>query len=141
MISPQMLAGAGAVVLLIVTHGYAYVKGGSAKETEHKAALLAAEQKARETEQTWQGAVNAIVTNLEAKRAVTQRNLDTALNSLRDRPERHLPGAPRVDCKGATGAELSRQDAIFLIWETARAERLRGALEACYKQYDAVRKR
>jgi len=140
-ISPQMLAGAGAVVLLVVTHGYAWVKGGTAKENQYKAAVLAAEQKAREIEHTWQGAADAIVKNLEAKRAVTQRNLDVALNGLRDRPERHLPNDPGVNCKGATGAELSRPDAIFLVRETARAERLRDALDACYKHADAVKKK
>lgn len=141
MISPQMLAGIGLMILLVISHGYAYMKGGTAKENEHKAALLAAQQEAQEVERKWQGAANAIVTNLEAKRAGTQRLLDTALNGLRDRPERHLPNDPRANCAGASGAELSRPDAGFLVREATRAERLQAALDACYKQYDAVKRK
>jgi hypothetical protein len=70
---------------------------------------------------------------------------DAALASLRNRPERptavtgSLPGAP-ADCKGATGAELFRSDAEFLTREAARADKLRTALDQCYRQYDAGQK-
>lgn len=141
MISPQLLAGIGLMILLVISHGYAFMKGGSVKENEYKAALLKAQQEAQEVERKWQGAANAIVTNLEAKRAVTQRNLDTALNSLRDRPERHLPNDPGANCKGATGAELSRPDAVFLTRLAARGDRLQSALDACYKHVDTLKKR
>lgn len=141
MISPQMLAGIGLMILLAISHGYAYMKGGTARDNEHKAALLKAQQETQEVERKWQGAANAIVTNLEAKRAVTQRNLDIALNGLRDRPERHLPDDSRANCAGASGAELSRQDAGFLVREAARAERLQAALDACYKYADTLRKK
>lgn len=141
MISPQLLAGVGVVVLLVVTHGYAYMSGSKHKENEHKAELLEAQKKAQEIERTWQGAADAIVKNLEAKRAVTQRNLDIALNGLRDRPERAMPDDSRAGCKGATGAELSRPDAGFLVREAARADRLQSALTACYAYADKLRKK
>lgn len=139
--TPQKLAGIGVMILLAITHTFAFMKGSTIKENEYKAALLVAEEKARETEKTWQGAANAIVTNLEAKRAVTQRNLDTALNGLRDRPERHLPNDSGTNCKGATGADLSRQDAVFLVREAARADRLQSALDACYKYADTLKRK
>lgn len=138
--NPQLLTGIGAMILLIVTHSYAYMTGSKHKENEHKAALLVAEQKARDIEKTWQGAADAIVKNLEAKRAVTQRNLDTALNGLRDRPERHLPNDPGAVCKGASGAELSRPDAVFLTRLAARGDRLQVALEACYAYADSLKR-
>jgi len=141
MISPQLLAGIGAMVLLAISHGYAYMSGSKHKENEHKADLLEAQKKARETEQIWQGAADAIVKNLEAKRAVTQRNLDIALNGLRDRPERAMPDDSRAGCKGASGAELSRPDAGFLVREAARGDRLQAALTACYAYADTLRKK
>ena len=140
MIPPQLLAAIGVVILLTVTHGYAYMTGSKHKENEYKAALVAALEKVRETEKTWQGAADAIVKNLESKRAVTQRNLDTALNGLRDRPERHLSNDTGTVCKGASGAELSRPDAVFLVREAARGDRLQAALDACYTYADTLRK-
>lgn len=139
--NPQMLAAIGVMMLLAVSHGYAYMSGAKHKENEHQAELLEAQNKAQEVERKWQGAANAIVTNLEAKRAVTQRSLDTALNSLRDRPERHLPGAPGTECKGANGSELSRSDAIFLTRLAARGDRLQAALEACYAYADTLKRK
>ena len=141
MISPQLLLAFGVAVLLAITHGYAYMSGSKHKDNEHKAALLKAQQEAQEVEQKWQGAANAIVTNLEAKRAVTQRNLDIALNSLRDRPDRHLPNDPRANCKGASGDELSRADAVFLTRLAARADRIQSALDACYTYADTLTKK
>ena len=131
----------GVVILLAISHGYAFMKGGTIKENEYKAALLVAQQEAQAVERKWQGAADAIVKNLEAKRAVTQRNLDIALNGLRDRPERHLPNDPGVVCKGASGAELSRPDAVFLTRLAARGDRLQAALDACYIYADTLRKK
>lgn len=42
-------------------------------------------------------------------------------------------------CEGSTGADLSRQDAGFLVLEASRADELRAALGACYKAYDSLR--
>jgi len=67
------------------------------------------------------------------------------VNSLRDRPQRHAPGAmpgsagPAQSQPGCTGAELHREDAEFLVGEAVRADAIRAELEACYVQYDAVR--
>ena len=140
MISPQMLAGIGAVVLLVVTHGYAYMSGAKHKENEHEAELLKSQMKAQEVERKWQGAADAIVKNLEAKRAVTQRNLDIALNGLRDRPERDLSETARPACVGVSGKELARGDAVFLAGYSADAARIQAALDACKSYLKAVTK-
>ena len=81
--------------------------------------------------------------NAEIKRIST--NLDTALNSLRDRPSRpspsaSSPGVPSTgDCEAGTGAGLSREDAEFLTREAARANEIRAALDDAYKKYDSLK--
>ena len=99
-------------------------------------------QKARDTEKKWQGAINEITTNQAGKLAEVQRHLDVAIVSLRDRPKRptRLPDTPRIECSGASGRELSREDAEFLARESARADTLRAGLEACYAAYDGAMK-
>jgi hypothetical protein len=52
-------------------------------------------------------------------------------------PAGAMPG-PAPACQGSTGAELSREDATFLIGEAARADEHRAALSACYRAYDSV---
>lgn len=70
--------------------------------------------------------------------------LDSALNSLQNRPARPAASAGKVPatataCKGATGADLYRDDAALALREAARADKLRAALAQCYAQYDAAR--
>ena len=60
-----------------------------------------------------------------------------ALIKLRNRTSRNDNQANNG--QGATGMSLSAEDATFLIREAARADGLRTALEACYKQYDEVK--
>lgn len=61
---------------------------------------------------------------------------------LQNRPDRQPArtggAAPQASaCQGATGAELSRSDAVFLDGEATRADELRAALSSCYKAYDS----
>lgn len=72
---------------------------------------------------------------------VISGKLDSALVELRNRPPRSgRPGVPPSSgtCAGSTGAELSRPDAEFLVWEAARADRLQASLIQCYTQYKKV---
>lgn len=67
-----------------------------------------------------------------------------AIASLQQRPDRkpaNPSGVPSTSptCQGATGAELSNRDAIFLAGFAARADEVRTALGACYKAYDSLR--
>ena len=100
-----------------------------------------AEVAAREKETMWQGVVNGTVRNYETKVAAVVADLDRIAAGLRDRPERPagVPENPRPACAGASGAELSRTDAEFLVGEAARADRCRAGLEACYQVIDGVR--
>lgn len=63
--------------------------------------------------------------------------LADALVQLRNRPSRSESAS---NGQSGTGMSLSAEDATFLIREAARADGLRTALDACYKQYDAVAK-
>ena len=71
--------------------------------------------------------------NREIESITSQYEL--VVGELRQRSSR-VPDA--ANCKGTTGAELSREDAEFLAGEAARADRLRSALNACYQQYEAM---
>lgn len=74
----------------------------------------------------------------EAKMRHVAAQRDTAIGSLRDRAERASAGdgvptpcAASASQAGATGAQLSRPDAEFLVGEAARADELRAALNRC----------
>lgn len=76
--------------------------------------------------------------------ATINARLSAALASLRSRPERsatagQLSGAA-ADCKGATGAELYREDAEVALGIARDADIQRAALAACYQQYDDAKK-
>ena len=62
--------------------------------------------------------------------------LADALISLRQRPSR---GESSNNGQSGTGLSLSAEDSTFLVREAARADQLRTALDACYKQYDAIK--
>lgn len=128
----------GVAVILAVSHGWAYIIGSKHKDNEWKAQVAKQAEASRTTEQIWQGVYNEASKQYLARIAVVDSRLRNALDSLRDRPDRPVPEAPRTDCKGATGAELSRQDGEFLAGEATRADRHRAALETCYKALDVT---
>jgi len=68
-------------------------------------------------------------------RNINNQLLD-AISELRKRPSRTTETDLR---QGGTGATLFAQDAEFLVREAARADQIRVGLEACYRQYDALK--
>ena len=96
-------------------------------------------QAARTAEKALITATEGIRRQKDAEIKVINNKLQSALSELRQRQDRPSSADTARDCKGATGAELSRQDAEFLAREAARADQLRSALELCYRQYDTVR--
>ena len=64
--------------------------------------------------------------------------LANALVELRNRPSRTNQSSNNG--QSGTGATLFAEDAEFLIREASRADQIRTALDACYKQYDEVTK-
>ena len=140
--NPWVLLGAlaGAVALAVGAFFYGQHVANvewTAKIEKERADATA---KARQVEQSMQESVDAIVNHLSAERDHVAGERDRALRELRNRPERAsgVSEAPRPDCQGATGAELSRADAEFLVGEAARADAQRAALAACYEAFDGI---
>lgn len=135
-----------AVVLAFVANGfYWHAHGSNAADTRWTARLEKERAetllKARAKEKEMQDAFNIAQRKQAARLADTRRNLDTALDSLRQRPERPagVPDTARAGCEGANGSELSGADAGFLAREAARADDIRSGLAACYSVIDAVK--
>lgn len=121
----------GALVAAIACGVGGYFKGRADMDTAWQLQAAEAAENARMREQVLQGKANANIDKLQADRDRVAGQLADAVDRLRQRPGR-LPEPARTDCKGATGAELSAEDGGFLVREAARADRIQGALAACY---------
>lgn len=102
------------------------------------------ERIARNNERQMTEAVGLAEQDKQNEIARIRNSYSAQLASLQQRADRKPAspsGVPQAApaCQGATGAELSRQDAGFLVGEAARADELRAGLGACYSAYDAVR--
>jgi hypothetical protein len=97
---------------------------------------------ARRIERKEQEVVNEALRTQNNSLAGNAATLRSDLERMRQRAERRdatgVPAAPRPDCAGATGAELSRTDAEFLVREAARADDIRAGLVACYQVIDGI---
>jgi hypothetical protein len=91
---------------------------------------------AREKEHQIQDAKDKIEKDKNAQITAINNQLADALVQLRNRTSRANQSADNG--KSGTGATLYAEDAEFLIREASRADIIRTALDACYKQYDAV---
>ena len=102
----------------------------------HAEAIVEANRQARRQEQILQAKADTQLVSKNAEIQTIRSQRDRALNELRKRPSRvPVPNAPGA-AKGATGAELSREDAGFLTREAARADALIAELNYCYRMYD-----
>lgn len=116
------------------------------EKTEQYAAHAAAQEAARQKEQTLRSSADKL--RKEKDREIRDLNARaTALaNSVRERPSRAaaeasaVPSTTSAGCAptSVTGAGLSREDAQFLAGEAARADELRASLKQCHAQYDTV---
>lgn len=104
-----------------------YYKSGEVSAYKEQAQRLKDQQATLNT--TLQGQVD--------EQRTINAGLADDLERLRKRTRR-MPEAARVDCAGSNRAELSAEDAGFLVREAARADELRAALNACYAYADLV---
>jgi hypothetical protein len=93
-------------------------------------------EQTRAKEQEAQTAADQIRKEKDEKIKSINNQLVDAISELRKRNSR--PESPNAGSCG-TGATLYAQDAEFLIREAARADEIRVGLDACYKQYDAIK--
>jgi len=122
----------GLVAVLLLGSGYLGYALESARFDRYKANQIAQTQKIQEEHQA---AADQIRKEKDVQIAAINNSLADALIKLRERPSRTQgPG----NGQGGTGLSLSAEDATFLEREAARADILRTALGACYKQYDAL---
>ena len=128
-------------------HGYSV---GAAKVTaqwEAERAVLNQKiaeetQRAIETERKLRAQLDANRRSYEREKARIAANYNAAIDSLRDRPaaragDTDVPEGAAAGV-GSTGAELSRDDAAFLVWYASEAARAQAALEACVAAYKRV---
>jgi len=107
--------------------------GGFVTGCQHE--QTAQEKVVREKEHQYQSDADKIRTEKDAQIKVINNQLVDAISSLRSRSSNPTKTINGQDCNGAT---LSAPDAEFLIREASRADQIRTALDACYKQYDEV---
>jgi len=99
---------------------------------------IAQEQAIAAKEKENQQAADQIRREKDAQINAINNQLADALIKLRSRPSRSQYSANNG--QSGTGLSLSAEDSTFLEWEAARADKLRTALESCYKQYDEITK-
>jgi len=140
-----VIAAAGAGYFQGSEHGKSSVQAMWDKEKAAQYAEYAkAQEEARKKEQELQA--NADRLRQEKDREIKNLNARaTALtNSLQQRPTRTSEAGSMSDtsksCSGASGKELARGDAEFLVRYASEAARLQADLNQCIRQYEALRK-
>ena len=123
----------GLVVVCLCGAGYLGYSLEAARFDRYKAEQQAATQKIQEEHQA---AADQIRKEKDAQIASINNSLADALVQLRSRPSRAESAS---DGQNGTGSSLFAEDAIFLTREAARADEIRAALDACYKQYDSLK--
>ena len=124
------LGGIVAVCALMWYMGYSFE---ASRFERYKAQQITQIQK---IEHEQQAAADQIRKQKDAQIEAINNQLANAISELRKRPSR--PAEANLGSCG-TGATLYAEDGEFLVREAARADKIRAGLEACYKQYDAIK--
>ena len=133
------------LILAIATGAGGYWYGGYVTDIKWKAdteeAINEAVSAALSKERELQHEVNKIAQRQADELHSVNERLTTELDSLRNRPSRRdVSRDTGAECKGSSGAELSRDHASFLARLAASAERHRQALISCYEYADSLQK-
>lgn len=86
-----------------------------------------------------QAAADQIRKQKDAQIEAINNQLANAISELRKRPSRPDKANTGSTIQGCNGSQLYAEDSVFLVREAARADKIRIALNACYKQYDAIK--
>jgi hypothetical protein len=95
-----------------------------------------AEKTIRDKEHQYQSDADQIRKDKDAQIKAINTQLVDAVSELRKRPSR---ATETSNGKGCNGASLYAEDSEFLVREAARADEIRVALDACYKQYESIK--
>lgn len=115
----------------------AYVNG-IRLEKKHQAQIIELAEKTRAVQNTITAAYVLERNKKDEEIRSISKRLADALVGLRDRPSRIESTITPIG-KGATGAQLSREDAEFLTREAARADEIVADRNACYAVYESAR--
>lgn len=148
--SPRLLAWAGVGLALAAGWGLAGWQSlrlawlQQEVADERAAAAEVAQLRERAAAQLFRAQAGELQGVADAKDRELRRvrdDLGAALDGLRDRTARADAAASAAagTCAGATGAQLSGEDAAFLAREAARADELRAELGACQQRERAIR--
>lgn len=132
----------GGACLAIIVGSYIYGRFDERKilTAKYDIATQEAVQRAVEKERKLQEKFNeALQAKLNDEYIIRER-LTSDLNKLHNRESRRTRDKNQCACKNATGAELSREDAGFLVREAARADRFRAAYKQCYSILESIAK-
>lgn len=123
-----------------IVNGYRWNSKMQTYVAAQEAAARQAQEHARATEQTIRDVIDQERNKKDAEINIIRGQLDHALSELRSRAARPaaLPAATG-NIQTATGAQLFREDAEFLVREAARADEVVAELLACYTSYEAAR--
>jgi hypothetical protein len=95
-----------------------------------------AEKTIRDKEHQYQSDADKIRIEKDAQIKAINSQLVDSISELRKRTSRT---AEASNGKGCNGTSLFAEDSEFLVREAARADEIRVGLEACYKQYEAIK--
>ena len=122
-------------IIVIALFFSAYL-GYSFEHSRFLAFKTAIAEETRQKEIEHQTAADKIEKDKNAQIKAINSQLVDAISELRKRPNR--PENASIGQSG-TGSTLYAEDAEFLIREASRADTIRTGLDACYKQYDAIK--
>ena len=94
---------------------------------------------AQKKEHEAQLATDEIRKTKDAQIRTINNQLVDAISELRKRSSRTDQANNGQASKACNGSQLYAEDSEFLARESARADTIRVALQACYKQYDSIK--
>ena len=120
-------------MVVLALGGIAYGKYESYKYDSY---IVSQKELVQKKQEESQAKADQIRKDKDAQIKVINNQLINAISELRKRSSRTESTANGKNCNGAN---LYAEDAEFLIREAARADEIRIGLDACYKQYNAIR--
>ena len=124
------------IVAIVLTFSAGWSVNGWRWEKKVQAEQIQREKAIKDQETANQAAADQIRKEKDDQINAINNQLADALIKLRNRTSRNDNKANAG--QGGSGLSLFAEDAAFLDREAARADGLRSALAACYKQYDEV---
>ena len=123
-------------IAVLLTFFAGWIVNGWRYEKQIAITKIAEQKVIQEKQQENQAQTDLIRKAKDDQIAYINNQLADALVSLRSRSSRSQYSA--VNGQDGTGRSLSAEDAEFLVREATRADEIRTALDACYKQYDSI---